>query len=365
MRADWVRAGIMSYGRAPDFPAHDIAHWDLQPDDDAALRLIATQTLAAGDAVGYGSRFVAEGAMRIGIVACGYADGYPRLAPTGTPVLVDGVRTRTVGRVSMDMLTVDLTPVPGARAPAARSRCGAAARAAAVLPIDEVAHAAGTIGYELMCALAPRVPVSVESSPAERRALPSRPAPKGREGARCGLGIGRRTRGEGPSRPPRAATKPQSERARACRKLVRKQALKAAGVSALPVLGADLVVNGQLLVSTHRADQRRLRPVAGADRAGCRRRSARASTSSRGKVGTYLIGRAVTQGALIAALRAIGAARRRAAGGQARARPSAWRRRRRSRAGCSCACASATSRTASRCATSCWRCPRRACVIDV
>jgi alanine racemase len=161
VRADWVRAGIMTYGSAPDFPAHDIAHWDLQPAMTLRAELIATQTLKAGDAIGYGSRFVAEGNLRIGVVACGYADGYPRLAPTGTPVLVEGVRTRLVGRVSMDMLTVDLTPVPAARAGIEVTLWGRGP-AGAVLAIDEVAHAAGTIGYELMCALARRVPVSVE-----------------------------------------------------------------------------------------------------------------------------------------------------------------------------------------------------------
>ena len=106
--ADWVRAGIMVYGSAPDHPQHDIAHWGLQPAMTLRSRLIAVQALQPGDTVGYGSAFVAEAPMRIGVVACGYADGYPRLCPTGTPVLVDGVRTRSVGRVSMDMITVDL-----------------------------------------------------------------------------------------------------------------------------------------------------------------------------------------------------------------------------------------------------------------
>ncbi len=91
--------------------------------------------------------------MRIGVVACGYADGYPRHAPSGTPILVDGVKTRIVGRVSMDMITVDLTPVPAARVGSSVTLWGQG------LPIDEVANAAGTIGYELMCALAQRVPV--------------------------------------------------------------------------------------------------------------------------------------------------------------------------------------------------------------
>jgi alanine racemase len=96
--------------------------------------------------------------MRIGIAAVGYADGYPRHADTGTPVLVNGVRTRMVGRVSMDMITVDLTPVPDAGFGSEVVLWGRSAVNAAVLPIDDVARAAGTVGYELMCALALRVP---------------------------------------------------------------------------------------------------------------------------------------------------------------------------------------------------------------
>lgn len=158
VRADWVRAGIMSYGGVPDFPEHDAAHWDLRPAMTLRSRLIATQSLEPGDSVGYGSSYVAERPMRIGVVACGYADGYPRHAPTGTPVLVDGVRSTTVGRVSMDMLAVDLTPVPAAHVGSEVTLWGEGPRGSR-LPIDEVARAAGTIGYELMCALALRVPV--------------------------------------------------------------------------------------------------------------------------------------------------------------------------------------------------------------
>ena len=162
--SDWVRAGILCYGSAPDYPAHTSAHWQLQPAMTLQSRLIATQQLQPGDTVGYGSSFTAPQAIRIGVVACGYADGYPRLCPTGTPVLVDGVRCRTVGRVSMDMLTVDLAPVPAAAIGSVVTLWGRSptwAQDGAVLPIDEPAAAAGTIGYELMCALAPRVPVSV------------------------------------------------------------------------------------------------------------------------------------------------------------------------------------------------------------
>jgi alanine racemase len=160
--ADWVRAGIMVYGSAPDFPAHDAAHWGLRPAMSLRAQLIGTQTLQPGDTVGYGSSFRAEHAMRIGIVACGYADGYPRHAGTGTPVLVEGVRSRTVGRVSMDMLAVDLAPVPHA-GPGSEVTLWGRASGGAVLPIDEVAHAAGTIAYELMCALAARVPVQAQA----------------------------------------------------------------------------------------------------------------------------------------------------------------------------------------------------------
>ena len=161
VRGDWVRPGIAAYGSSPDFPAHDIAHWGLQPAQTLAARVIGVQHLQAGDSVGYGSSFTAEGPMRIGIVACGYADGYPRLCPTGTPALVDGRRTRTLGRVSMDMLVVDLTDQPASGFGSEVTLWGRAANGA-VLAIDEVARAAGTVGYELMCAVAPRVPVVVE-----------------------------------------------------------------------------------------------------------------------------------------------------------------------------------------------------------
>ena len=158
--SDWIRPGIATYGSAPDHPEHDAAHWGLRPAMTLSARIIAVQQLQPGDRVGYGSSFVADRPMRIGVVACGYADGYPRVCPTGTPVLVGGVRSRTIGRVSMDMLTVDLEPTPGAGVGTEVGLWGGAG--AAVLSIDEVAHAAGTVGYELMCALAQRVPVHVD-----------------------------------------------------------------------------------------------------------------------------------------------------------------------------------------------------------
>lgn len=159
---DWVRPGIAVYGSAPDFPAHSADEWGLQPTMTLAAKIIAVQAIDAGATVGYGSIFVAPHPMRIGVVACGYADGYPRICPTGTPVLVDGVRTRTVGRVSMDMITVDLEPVPSAATGSEVTLWGQSSQGA-VLSIDEIARQAGTVGYELMCALAQRVPVVVQA----------------------------------------------------------------------------------------------------------------------------------------------------------------------------------------------------------
>ena len=158
--AGWIRPGILLYGSSPDFPAHSIDDWQLQPTMTLRSQLIATQDLAAGASVGYGGAFTATQPMRIGVVACGYADGYPRHAPTGTPVLVDGVHTRLVGRVSMDMVTVDLSATPGAGVGSEVTLWGCGPNGSR-LPIDDVAQAAATVGYELMCALAPRVPTRV------------------------------------------------------------------------------------------------------------------------------------------------------------------------------------------------------------
>jgi alanine racemase len=151
LRNDWVRPGIMLYGGTPGGKSAE--EFGLLPAMTLASEIIGVQQIAAGDVVGYGSRFQAEGPMRVGVVACGYADGYPRHAPVDTPVLVDGVRTRLVGRVSMDLLTVDLTELPDAKIGSKVILWGKG------LPIDEVANAAGTIGYELMCALGQRVAV--------------------------------------------------------------------------------------------------------------------------------------------------------------------------------------------------------------
>ncbi|KXS33022.1 MAG: Alanine racemase [Candidatus Gallionella acididurans] len=150
--ADWVRPGIMLYGASP-FADASAQQLGLKPAMTLSSRIIATQQLRAGDEVGYGALFRAESNMRIGIVACGYADGYPRHAPSGTPVLVGGQRTKTLGRVSMDMLYVDLSALPQADVGSRVVLWGEG------MPIEEVARAAGTVSYELMCALTLRVPI--------------------------------------------------------------------------------------------------------------------------------------------------------------------------------------------------------------
>ena len=163
--ADWVRPGIMVYGSSPDFPTKSIADWGLRPTMSLRAEIIATQEVKAGEQVGYGSRFTADHDMRIGVIACGYADGYPRVVPCSgddsTPVLINEARTRLVGRVSMDMITVDLTPAPDAQVGSVATLWGTSP-GGAVLAIDEIAAAAGTVGYELMCALAPRVPTRAD-----------------------------------------------------------------------------------------------------------------------------------------------------------------------------------------------------------
>ena len=152
VRGDWVRPGIMLYGSSP-FADRSAADLGLRPAMTLTSRIIGVQELAPGDVVGYGATFCVDRSMCIGIVACGYADGYPRHAPTGTPVLVNGQRTGLIGRISMDMLAVDLTGIAAASVGSPVELWGEG------LSIDDVAAAAGTISYELMCALAPRVPV--------------------------------------------------------------------------------------------------------------------------------------------------------------------------------------------------------------
>ena len=152
-RADWVRPGIMLYGCSPfaDRPAEAL---QLRPAMTLTSELIGVQHLQPGERVGYGFAYEAAGEMTLGVVACGYADGYPRHAPSGTPVLVNGQRTRIVGRVSMDMICVDISDIHDAYIGSPVTLWGEG------LPADEVAAAAGTVSYELLCGLAPRVPVA-------------------------------------------------------------------------------------------------------------------------------------------------------------------------------------------------------------
>ena len=159
--ADWIRPGIMLYGCSP-FPDESAEKLGLKPAMTLASELIAVRSLSAGDSVGYGCTFIADGPVRIGIVACGYADGYPRHAPTGTPILVCGRRARTLGRVAMDMLFADITGIPEAAVGSPVTLWGEG------LSADEVAASAGTVSYELLCALSPRVPITEIPSPSER-----------------------------------------------------------------------------------------------------------------------------------------------------------------------------------------------------
>jgi alanine racemase len=152
-RGDWVRPGIMLYGCSP-FAERTAQSLDLLPAMTLTSELIATRKLQAGERIGYGFAYEAVGEMAVGVVACGYADGYPRHAPSGTPVLVNGKRARTVGRVSMDMICIDLSGMPDAHIGSPVTLWGEG------LSADEVAAAAGTLSYELLCALAARVPVS-------------------------------------------------------------------------------------------------------------------------------------------------------------------------------------------------------------
>ena len=149
---DWVRPGIMLYGCSP-FGDRSAESLDLRPAMTLTSEIIGTQELQPGERIGYGFSYEAVGEMSIGIVACGYADGYPRHAPTGTPVLVNGRRTRTVGRVSMDMISVDISDIPDAYIGSPVTLWGEG------LSADEVAGAAGTLSYELLCKVTSRVPV--------------------------------------------------------------------------------------------------------------------------------------------------------------------------------------------------------------
>jgi len=150
---DAVRPGIALYG-ATAVAGRLASVWGLAPAMTLTAGVLSVQRLATGEALGYGSRWRAARPSRIGVLACGYADGYPRHATDGTPVWIGGQRVPLVGRVSMDMITVDLTDVPHVDVGATAELWGEH------VAVDEVAEACGTVGYELLCALARRVPVA-------------------------------------------------------------------------------------------------------------------------------------------------------------------------------------------------------------
>jgi alanine racemase len=154
---DWVRPGIMLYGSTPFTHAtKSAASLNLKAGMTLSTEIIGIQDLQSGEKVGYGATYTATKSERIAVIAAGYADGYPRHAPTGTPVIVAGLRAPIVGRVSMDKITVDVSQVPLARVGTSVELFGTQ------LALDEVANSAGTIGYELLTAVAPRVCRKVE-----------------------------------------------------------------------------------------------------------------------------------------------------------------------------------------------------------
>ena len=151
-----VRPGIMLYGASP-YATDSAESIGVRPVMTLRSEIIAVQFLEPGQSVGYGGSYTATRPCRIGVVAGGYADGYPRLAPYGTPVLVNGKKARLAGRVSMDMITVDITELPEAGVGTPVVLWGEG------LPVDDVARAASTVGYELLCAVSPRVPFVVSN----------------------------------------------------------------------------------------------------------------------------------------------------------------------------------------------------------
>lgn len=156
--AEWIRPGVMLYGISP-MPGRTGPDEGLRSVMTLTSALIAVREVHRGEAVGYGATWRATAPSRIGIAAMGYADGYPRHAPSGTPVLVNGRSSATVGRVSMDMLAVDLSDQPHAAVGDPVLLWGQG------LPAERVAASAGTIAYELLCRLARRVHVEVRDDP--------------------------------------------------------------------------------------------------------------------------------------------------------------------------------------------------------
>jgi alanine racemase len=155
MHYEWVRAGIALYGASPTGQYADIQNLNFKACMYLHSKIIGVQNLNTGDCVGYGGAFVAQNPMRIGIVACGYADGYSRQASNNTPISVSGINTHLVGRVSMDMIAVNITHIPKASINSHVELWGEH------IKIDDVAQASNTIGYELMCGINQRVPIQI------------------------------------------------------------------------------------------------------------------------------------------------------------------------------------------------------------
>ena len=149
---DWVRPGLALYGASPfaDGSATDLA---LKPVMTLASSVIAVRRVARGESVGYGGAWVAQADSLIAIIAAGYGDGLHRSLAGGTPVLVDGERAPLAGRVSMDMLAVDVSALREVHVGTPAVLWGPG------LPVDEVARHAGTIPYELLCSVSQRVPL--------------------------------------------------------------------------------------------------------------------------------------------------------------------------------------------------------------
>ncbi len=162
VHADWVRPGIILYGASP-VTGTLARQFDLKPAMSFTSEIISIQTIQAGESLGYGNRFTASQTTRVGIVACGYADGYPRHAgqyltdknQLGAPIAVNGIMSQTLGRVSMDMLFCDVTHIAEAHIGSPVELWGN------TVPVDTVAEASGTVCYELLCAIAARVPMQV------------------------------------------------------------------------------------------------------------------------------------------------------------------------------------------------------------
>lgn len=150
--AHWVRPGVMLYGVSPFSQGHG-GDCELKPVMTLSSRLIAVNRYRGGDAIGYGGSWICPEDMPVGVVAVGYGDGYPRHAPAGAPVLVNDRPASLIGRVSMDMICVDLRQQPTAAVGDAVTLWGAG------LPVENVARHAGTIAYELLCRVNPRIPV--------------------------------------------------------------------------------------------------------------------------------------------------------------------------------------------------------------